>query len=87
MNIYETLVGHGLTDSPAGLAAYILEKFSSATHPSSVNYPDGRLLEKFELDDLLNNIMVYWISGSITSSMRLYKETFGNLEDLTQYAQ
>ncbi|PIK47258.1 Epoxide hydrolase 1, partial [Apostichopus japonicus] len=78
-------IGHGLTDSPAGLAAYILEKFSVWTNLGFPDCVDGCLLEKFELDDLLNNVMVYWISGSITSSMRLYKETFGNFYDITKY--
>lgn len=32
---------------------------------------------KFSLDDLLTNVMIYWTSGSITSSMRFYKENFG----------
>lgn len=67
-------IGHGLTDSPVGLAAYILEKFTIATDPDSINHQDGKLTQYFEMDELLNNVMVYWISGSITSSMRLYKE-------------
>eukprot|EP00061_Rhincodon_typus_P010684 g35164.t1 len=32
---------------------------------------------KFSLDELLTNVMIYWVSGSITSSMRLYKENLG----------
>ena len=34
-----------------------------------------RLSEKFDPDTLLANVMLYWLTGSITSSMRLYKET------------
>ncbi|XP_013789374.2 epoxide hydrolase 1-like [Limulus polyphemus] len=68
-------VGMGLSDSPAGLAAYILEKFSTWTDKKNVNLPDGGLTEKFTLDELLTNVMVYWITNSITSSMRFYKET------------
>ncbi|KAJ8020962.1 Epoxide hydrolase 1 [Holothuria leucospilota] len=79
-------VGHGLTDSPAGLAAYILEKFSFWTNPSFIESPDGQLTKKYELDDLLNNVMVYWISGSITSSMRLYKEVAKCFHEMGSYS-
>lgn len=67
-------IGVALNDSPAGLAAYIIEKFSSWTNKNYVNRPDGGLLEKYSLDDLINNVMVYYITNSITTSARLYKE-------------
>ncbi|XP_055745618.1 epoxide hydrolase 1-like, partial [Salvelinus fontinalis] len=63
----------GLNDSPVGLAAYILEKFSTWTDFN--NREDGGLERKFTLDDLLTNIMIYWTTGSIVSSMRFYKES------------
>ncbi|KAG9282600.1 epoxide hydrolase 1 [Astyanax mexicanus] len=69
--------GRGLNDSPVGLAAYILEKFSTWTDPEFVKLEDGGLERKFTLDDLLTNVMIYWTSGSIISSMRFYKENFG----------
>ncbi|XP_046739169.1 juvenile hormone epoxide hydrolase 1-like [Diprion similis] len=72
-------VGVALTDSPAGLAAYILEKFSTWTNAEYRFSQDGKLLEKFTLDELLDNVMVYWVTSSITTSMRLYAESF-NLE-------
>ncbi|XP_056424653.1 epoxide hydrolase 1-like [Hyla sarda] len=67
-------VGSALNDSPAGLAAYILEKFSTWTNPDYRQLEDGGLQRKFTMDDLLNNVMIYWVTGSITSSMRFYKE-------------
>ncbi|NWR20032.1 HYEP hydrolase, partial [Emberiza fucata] len=67
-------VGCGLNDSPVGLAAYILEKFSSWTDMEFRNLEDGGLERKFSLDDLLTNIMIYWVSGCIVPSMRFYKE-------------
>ncbi|XP_077351551.1 epoxide hydrolase 1 [Festucalex cinctus] len=67
-------VGCGVNDSPAGLAAYILEKFSTATDIENICREDGGLERKFSLDDLLTNIMIYWTTGSIVSSMRFYKE-------------
>ncbi|CAL8394788.1 unnamed protein product [Gadus morhua 'NCC'] len=72
-------VGRGLNDSPVGLAAYILEKFSTWTDKSFKNLEDGGLTRKFSLDDLLTNVMIYWTSGCIVSSMRFYKENFSEL--------
>ncbi|KAK7868632.1 hypothetical protein R5R35_008441 [Gryllus longicercus] len=69
-------VGVALRDSPAGLAAYILEKFSTWTEKDWRSLPDGGLTKKFTLTKLLDNVMIYWISGSITTSMRLYSEAF-----------
>ena len=66
--------GAGLNDSPAGLAAYILEKFSTWTDPSNRQKPDGGLTMKYSMDDLLTNVMIYWVNGCITSANRLYKE-------------
>ncbi|XP_069001100.1 epoxide hydrolase 1 [Embiotoca jacksoni] len=68
--------GCGVNDSPVGLAAYILEKFSSWTDQSNRDLADGGLEGKFNLDDLLTNVMIYWTTGSIISSMRFYKENF-----------
>ncbi|XP_053620370.1 juvenile hormone epoxide hydrolase-like [Plodia interpunctella] len=69
-------IGLALTDSPSGLAAYILEKFSTWTDFDNKRAWDGRLIDKYSLNDLLDNVMVYWVSNSITTSMRLYAETF-----------
>ncbi|CAJ1077601.1 epoxide hydrolase 1 [Xyrichtys novacula] len=69
-------VGRGLNDSPVGLATYILEKFSTWTSHDFRNLEDGGLTRKFSLDDLLTNVMIYWTSGCIISSMRFYKENF-----------
>ncbi|XP_030011801.1 epoxide hydrolase 1 [Sphaeramia orbicularis] len=66
--------GCGVNDSPVGLAAYILEKFSTWTDLENRALEDGGLERKFNLDELLTVIMIYWTSGSIVSSMRFYKE-------------
>lgn len=63
-------LGYGLTDSPAGLAAWIVEKFRTWSDCK------GDVESRFTKDELLTNIMVYWINGNITSSTRLYYETF-----------
>jgi microsomal epoxide hydrolase len=62
-------LGYGLNDSPAGLAAWIVEKFRTWSDC------EGDVERRFSKDDLLTNIMVYWATGTITSSMRLYCET------------
>lgn len=66
-------VGHALNDSPVGLAAYILEKFSTWTNRTWRELDDGGL-HNWDMDELLNNVMIYWLNGAITSSMRFYKE-------------
>ncbi|XP_044760197.1 juvenile hormone epoxide hydrolase 1-like [Coccinella septempunctata] len=71
-------VGTALNDSPVGLAAYILEKFITWTNPSFKEREDGGLTEKYKMEDLLDNIMIYWVTGTITSSMRLYSESFNS---------
>ncbi|XP_066535520.1 epoxide hydrolase 1 isoform X2 [Hoplias malabaricus] len=69
--------GCALNDSPVGLAAYILEKFSTWTDFKNRDLEDGGLERKFSLDDLLTHIMIYWTTGSIVPSMRFYKENLG----------
>ena len=61
-------LGYGLTDSPAGLAAWIAEKFLAWTDN------DGTIESAVDRDDLLTNITVYWVTGTINSSIRLYYE-------------
>ncbi|KRY88997.1 Epoxide hydrolase 1 [Trichinella pseudospiralis] len=72
-------VGFALQDSPMGLASYILEKFSAWTDTSYQHLDDGGLRKYFTLDELLTNIMIYWTSDCIVSSMRFYKEFYQQL--------
>ena len=61
---YFSILGAGLGNSPIGLAAYILEKFSTWTNIDYVNEPDGGLLNKdypISLDRLLDNVSLYWL--------------------------
>ncbi|XP_072946428.1 juvenile hormone epoxide hydrolase-like [Epargyreus clarus] len=69
-------VGVALSDSPAGLAAYMLEKISIGTRFEHKYLADGGLPMFYTKDQLLDNIMVYWITNSMTSAMRIYSETF-----------
>jgi pimeloyl-ACP methyl ester carboxylesterase len=59
---------YGLHDSPVGLAAWILEKLRSWSDCS------GRLERRWDRDELLTAVMLYWVTGSIGSSIRLYRE-------------
>ncbi|XP_012218176.1 juvenile hormone epoxide hydrolase 1-like [Linepithema humile] len=67
-------IGTAVAASPVGLAGYILEKFSTATNSEYRLRADGGLLEKFTLDELLDNIMFYWVTNSFTTSVRIYAE-------------
>ncbi|XP_036144158.1 LOW QUALITY PROTEIN: juvenile hormone epoxide hydrolase 1 [Monomorium pharaonis] len=71
-------IGTAVAASPVALAAYILEKFSTWTNPDYRFRPDGGLLEKYTLDELLDNLMVYWVTNSLPTSVRLYAENFGS---------
>ena len=64
-------LGFGLADSPAGQAAWILEKFWAWT--DCEGHPENILTR----DELLDNVMFYWATNSATSSARLYWESFG----------
>jgi pimeloyl-ACP methyl ester carboxylesterase len=60
---------YGLNDSPAALAAWILEKFRDWADC------DGDLEKRFTWDQLLANVTLYWMTETIHSSCRLYFES------------
>ncbi len=65
-------LGYALNDSPAGLAAWILEKFHGWSDiPQDET---GDVWSAFSKDEILTNISIYWFTQSITSSMRIYYE-------------
>ena len=61
-------LAYGLNDSPVGLCAWIVEKFYSW---SDCN---GNIESVFTKDELLSNVSLYWFTGTIHSSIRLYNE-------------
>ncbi len=65
-------LGYGLADSPSGQAAWIIEKFWSWTDC------DGHPENALSRDELLDNVMLYWLPGNAASSARLYWESFGS---------
>jgi pimeloyl-ACP methyl ester carboxylesterase len=57
----------GLTDSPAGLAAWIVEKLRAWSDCG------GEVERRFTKDEILTNVTLYWLTGTIGSSMRMYR--------------
>ncbi len=62
-------LAYGLNDSPAGLAAWIVEKFRAWSDC------DGDVESRFTKDQLLTNVMIYWVTETMPSSVRLYYES------------
>jgi pimeloyl-ACP methyl ester carboxylesterase len=60
-------IAFGLTDSPVGLAAWILEKLRDWSDCG------GDVERRFTKDEILTNITIYWLTGTIASSMRMYR--------------
>lgn len=63
-----------LRDSPVGLAAYILEKFCTGTNSNWRDLDDCNFSSKFTYTKLLDNVMIYWVTRSMTSAFRFYAE-------------
>jgi pimeloyl-ACP methyl ester carboxylesterase len=61
-------LAYGLNDSPAGLLAWIVEKFRAWGDC------DGKVERRFGKDELLTNVTIYWATETIHSSIRLYRE-------------
>ncbi len=59
-------ISAGLNDSPAGLAAYLLDKYRTWSDCG------GEIERRFTKDDLCDFLTMFWATGSIASSMRLY---------------
>jgi len=60
----------GLQDSPVGLAAWIVEKFRTWSDCG------GQVERRFTKDELLTNVMIYWVTGSINASFWPYYARF-----------
>src|SRR6202041_1422829 len=64
-------LGYGLVDSPVGQLAWIVEKFWAGTDC------DGNPENVLSRDELLDNVMMYWVTETAASSARLYWQSFG----------
>jgi pimeloyl-ACP methyl ester carboxylesterase len=80
---YPQTLGYGLADSPVGQMAWVVEKFYMWTdcEVGGKRHPEN-ILGK---DELLDNVMMYWLNNSAASSARLYWESFNtvNMEPIT----
>lgn len=65
-------LGYGLNDSPAGLAAWIIEKYRAWSDCG------GNIETVFTKDELLTNISIYWFTQTIASSFRPYYDNNHN---------
>jgi len=65
-------VGYGLSDSPAGLAAWMFDKFNQWT------YSGGDAEKSLTKDEMLDDITLYWLTNSAISSAQLYWENNAN---------
>ena len=66
-------LSYGLTDSPVGQLAWIVEKFKEWTDPTA-DLPEDAV----DLELLLTNVSIYWLSATAGSSARIYKESSNN---------
>ena len=65
-------LAYGLTDSPAGLAGWITEKWRTWSDCA------GEIERRFSKDEILTNLSIYWFTGTINSSTRYYYEMAQN---------
>jgi microsomal epoxide hydrolase len=72
-----------LTDSPAGLAAWIIEKWWRWSDCADAG-GHRDLWRSFQRDEVLTTVMIYWATRTIGSSMRMYYETFSRGSTITQ---
>jgi pimeloyl-ACP methyl ester carboxylesterase len=67
-------LGYGLVDSPVGQCAWIVEKFHEWTDC------DGHPERALTRDQILDDVSVYWFTGTAASSARLYWESFRDID-------
>jgi pimeloyl-ACP methyl ester carboxylesterase len=67
-------IGYSLTDSPAGLAAWMLDHDADAYEKISRAFLEGKPAGGLTRDRILDNITLYWLTGTGTSAARMYWE-------------
>lgn len=71
-------LAYGLSDSPVGVAAWIIEKFRSWSDCK------GILENSFSKDELLTNVMIYWLTNTVGSSAHMYFENTHSLPPMNK---
>jgi pimeloyl-ACP methyl ester carboxylesterase len=68
-------IGYALTDTPVGLAAWMLDHDADSYEKISSTFLGGRPAGGLTRDRVVDNITLYWLTGTATSAARLYWET------------
>ena len=71
-------LSYGLNDSPAGLAAWIVEKYRTWSDCH------GDVESRYTKDELLTIVTIYWVTNTIGSSVRMYKENQSHLWNMEE---
>lgn len=69
-------LAYGLSDSPAGLAGWMIEKFRAWSDCK------GNLQQRFTEDELITHIMIYWVTNTVGSAAHMYYENSHSLPPL-----
>ena len=68
-------IGYALTDTPAGLAAWMLDHDTDSYEKISRAFADGQSSGGLTRDHILDNITLYWLTNTATSAARMYWES------------
>jgi pimeloyl-ACP methyl ester carboxylesterase len=74
MGEHPQTIGYSLLDSPVGLAAWMLDHDADSYEKISRAFIDGQVSGNLTRDHILDNITLYWLTGSGASTSRLYWE-------------
>src|SRR3712207_8657233 len=70
-------IGYALLDSPVALAAWMLDHDTDSYYKIAGAFVDGRPTGRLTRDNILDNITLYWLTGTGASAARSYWEDFG----------
>jgi pimeloyl-ACP methyl ester carboxylesterase len=70
-------IGYALLDSPVSLAAWMIDHDTDAYYKISAAFVDGRPSGNLTRDNILDNITLYWLTGTGASASRSYWEAYG----------
>ncbi|MGY1796602.1 epoxide hydrolase family protein [Geodermatophilus sp. SYSU D00525] len=70
-------IGYGLLDSPVALAAWMLDHDTDSYYKMARAFTDGRPTGNLTRDHVLDNVTLYWLTGTGASAARSYWESYG----------
>src|SRR5213080_4294364 len=70
-------IGYSLLDSPVGLAAWMLDHNTDSYYKISRAFVDGEPVGSLTRDTIVDNITLYWLTGTAASAARSYWEAYG----------